>query len=163
MTFVRVPHIIAVMARRGEADKALKYGLISALIFSCAFYIISFLFTPEIVSVFNGENNARLAELAVSGFRIYFTSIFFSGINILCASYFSSTDRPKISLLLSVLRGVALVVPLSLLLAFLFKMYGVWLSLTVCEAAVSVVAFVMLKRYNAVLPSRGNASGENRI
>lgn len=131
-----------------DAKKILKYGIITAVAFSAAVYIVTFIFTGPIVKAFDSESNQRLLEIAYVGLRIYFISFFFSGINVLCATYFSAIDRPQNGFIISILRGVAVIVPSAFLLAYLFGINGVWLSITVSELIVCSVSAMLLKRKN---------------
>ena len=126
------------------ALKVLKYAIIASTVFSIIFYSVSFIFTNEIICIFDRENIGALQDIAFSGFRIYFTSIIFAGINIQCASFFSSVDKSKYGFIISVLRAAALIIPVALTLSYFFKMTGVWLSITVTELAVSIIAFIFL-------------------
>lgn len=134
--------------RLGDAKKILKYGIITAITFSAAVYIIIFIFTEPIVKAFDNENNQRLLEIAAVGLRVYFISIFFSGINVLCSSYFSSIDRPKNGFIISILRSVAVIIPSAFLLSYLFGLNGVWLSIAVSEFIVCAVSVLLLKKKN---------------
>lgn len=132
----------------GNAKTILKYGIITALVFSAAVYTVTFIFAEPIVKAFDNENNQRLLEIAAVGLRIYFISIFFSGINVLCSSYFSSIDRPKNGFIISILRSVAVIIPSAFLLSYLFGLTGVWMSIAVSEFIVCSVSVLLLKRKN---------------
>lgn len=132
----------------GNAKTILKYGIITALVFSAAVYTVTFIFAESIVKAFDNENNQRLLEIAAVGLRIYFISIFFSGINVLCSSYFSSIDRPKNGFIISILRSVAVIIPSAFLLSYLFGLTGVWMSIAVSEFIVCSVSVLLLKRKN---------------
>lgn len=132
----------------GNAKTILKYGIITALVFSAAVYAVTFIFAEPIVKAFDNENNQRLLEIAAVGLRIYFISIFFSGINVLCSSYFSSIDRPKNGFIISILRSVAVIIPSAFLLSYLFGLTGVWMSIAVSEFIVCSVSVLLLKRKN---------------
>lgn len=134
--------------QNGDARKILKYGLITATVFALIVYVVTFIFTEPIVNLFDNEGNQSLTGIAVSGFRIYFTSIFFSGINILCASYFSAIDKPKYGFIISILRGFVVIIPFAFLFSLLFQISGIWASLTATELVVCVIAAVFLKKRN---------------
>lgn len=126
--------------------KVLRYAFITSLIFAAAAYAVMFLFAGPITALFNKEQDALLAAIAENGIRIYFVSLLFSGINIISASYLSSVERPKQAFLLSSLRGYLLVIPAAFLLAFLFEMNGVWLTLPVTELLVMLPALYFVRR-----------------
>ncbi|MCQ4022956.1 MULTISPECIES: MATE family efflux transporter [unclassified Ruminococcus] len=134
--------------RLSDAKKILKYGIITAVVFSAAVYLVTFAFSEPIAKIFDNANNKQLLDIASVGMRLYFISIFFSGINVMCASYFSSIDRPRNGFIISILRGVALIIPTAFLMAYLFGLNGVWLSVAVSEFIVCLLAVVLLKKSN---------------
>ena len=73
-------------------------------------------------------------------------NIFFSGINIVAAVFLSSTDRPKQAFILSLLRGFLLIIPAAFLLAHLFGLTGIWMSLPVTEGIVCIFSLLFLKK-----------------
>ena len=78
--------------------------------------------------------------------KIYFFSLFFSGINIVAGSFLSSSDRPKQAFIVSILRGFVLIVPVAWIFAKLLGMTGIWMSVPVTEALVCAVAVWFLFR-----------------
>lgn len=131
-----------------DAKKILKYGIISAVIFAAVFYITSFIFTEPIVKLFDSEGSSELISMAVHGFRIYFLAAFFLGINILVASYFTSIDRAANGFIISLCRGLAVIVPVSVLMSFVLGLDGVWLSLCISELIVCGIGAFLLKKRN---------------
>ncbi len=124
--------------------KIFRYGIITSIVVAILIYSITMWNTEGIVNLFNEEGNASLLKLGVVGLRLYFTAFFFMGINIIATVYFSSTDRPIQSFTISLFRGFIVIIPMVLLLAFLFEMTGVWISLTVTEFIMLVVVLFML-------------------
>ena len=125
--------------RLSYRDALIAVGLASAL-----FYFVTMGFPAQITSLFNHENNAEMQRLAVEGFRLYFSSCFFLGFNLLNIMYFVSTAQDTRSQILSLLRGIVLVLPFLLLFSTLFGMTGVWLAMPVSEIAVSLLGVKML-------------------
>ena len=93
------------------------------------------------------EKNPLLTSMAAEGMRIYFVSLFFSGINMVSATYLSASDQPVPGFIISILRGLVLILPIAFLLAALFGMTGIWLCLPVTEAIVCVVTFFFLRKF----------------
>lgn len=130
-------------SNKNNVRKIYYYGIITALICALIIYIIIFIFSKPIVSIFNGEHNLALEGIAISGMHIYFTAFFFTGVNIVTSIYFSSIDNPKLSFIISILRGFILIIPITLLLASLLGINGVWLSLPITEFIVSLIILYM--------------------
>lgn len=130
-------------SNKNNVRKIYSYGIITALICALITYIIIFTFSKPIVSIFNGEHNVALEGIAIRGMHIYFTAFFFTGVNIVTSIYFSSIDNPKLSFIISILRGLILIIPITLLLASLLGINGVWLSLPITEFIVSLIILYM--------------------
>ncbi len=124
----------------------LKYELITVIALASSAYVILFTFAEPIVALFNKDQNIQLATMAAIGLRIYFTAFLFAGINIMSAAYFSAIDRPKNAFLISLLRGFAVIIPISLVFSSLFGMTGIWISMTVTELIVLIYSAVKMKQ-----------------
>lgn len=122
----------------------LKYALITSIIIAIVVYGCLLLFSNPIVSAFNSENNSSLQVAAINGLKIYFTGIFFAGLNIILATYFAATDKAKPAGTISILRGFIVILPLAILLANLFGINGLWISFPLAEFIVSIVSFIIL-------------------
>ena len=68
--------------------------------------------------------------------------------------YFTSVEKPIPSQLISLLRGLFLIIPVAICLAFILKINGVWLSYPLTELLVALFAVIIyfkISRYeNAV-------------
>lgn len=124
--------------------KILKYGIITSVCVGLVTYALSYMFTGDIVMAFNSENNVRLTELASEGIRLYFTTFVFAGVNVLLATYYSAVDSPKMGFLISFSRGLAVIIPVAAVMAWLFGMNGVWISVTVTEIIVLLMAVTVI-------------------
>ena len=122
----------------------LKYALITSIIIAIVVYGCLLLFSNPIVSAFNSENNSSLQVAAINGLKIYFTGIFFAGLNIILATYFAATDKAKPAGTISILRGFIVILPLAILLANLFGINGLWISFPLAEFIVSIISFIIL-------------------
>lgn len=121
----------------------LKYALITMALISAAIYASIYFFAESITLIFNCENNFLLQEIAVLGLRLYFTAIPFAGFNIIISVFFTSTERPLPAHVLSLLRGLILIIPLAFLLANLLGIVGVWLAFPAAEAIVALLGIVL--------------------
>lgn len=138
----------------GENDvrsipKILRYALVTAGGSALLLYGIMFLFASPITAVFNSEGNQALQQMAVEGIKLYFLAIPFAGMNVVLSVYFTSTDKPLPAHIISLLRGLLLIVPMTFLLAALFELTGVWLAFPATEAVVAMVAAVLYRKLRA--------------
>ena len=114
-------------------EKHLKYSLVSMAVFSTAVYLLLFMFASPVAAVFNSEQDPALQRIAVDGLRLYFTSTLFTGFNIILSTWFASVEKALPAQIVSLLRGLVLIIPAAFLMAFLWGMTGVWLALTAAE------------------------------
>ncbi len=128
----------------------LRYALISMLIISCEIYFFIFLFAEPVTGIFNSENNPQLQNIAVNGLKIYFTSVVFVGFNIIIAIFFTSTEKTIPAHIISLLKGLILIVPMEFLLSSLWGITGVWLTYTITEFLVALVGVGICRHYKRI-------------
>lgn len=138
--------------RDAASGYLLRLSVKTALVLSFIAYAVVHLKTAELVSVFNGQGSAQLSDIAVNGMRLYFLFMPFMGINSVFSVYFSSCEKPGISQLISLLRGILLVVPLAFVFFAMRSMNGIWLTVPIAELLTAVTAIVIYAY--SVRPSR---------
>ena len=126
-----------------HVKKILHYALYLMLLLSVILYVIMFVYNKQIVSLFNSENNVQLQLVAEAGLRLYFLALPFAGYNIIMSIYFTSVEKPIPSQLISLLRGLFLIIPVAICLAFILKINGVWLSYPLTELLVALFAVII--------------------
>lgn len=131
-----------------QAKTMLKYALITMLSVSAAAYLLIFVLAQPITAVFNSENNIKLKQISETGLKIYFTSIPFVGYNIILATYFTSIEKAVPAQILSILRGLVIIIPMAFLLSALWGMTGIWLTYPITECSIALLGFVIYKHKN---------------
>ena len=132
---------------KGEASQSravLRYALCSALALSAVLYALLFFFAAPVSDLFNSEHSAALRAIAVRGLRLYMIAMPFAAVNILLCAAFSSQERALPAQIVSLLRGLIVILPSAFILCALFEETGLWLAFPVCEALVCVVAVCIL-------------------
>ena len=105
-----------------------------------------FVFAPQVTAVFNSEGNTLLQEIAEIGLKLYFTSNLFVGFNTVAATFFTSVEKALPAHVLSLIRGLVLIIPLAFAMSALWGMTGIWLCFPVTEAVTAVLGiFIYLK------------------
>lgn len=140
----------------------LGYAMFTMLLLSAAIYGVVFFGAEQLALVFNSERNQVLQRFAVSGLKLYFLACPFIGFNIVTATYFTSTERPRPAQLISLSRGLFILVPAAFLLSALFQMTGVWCAypLTECLTAAMGAALYLTAGRRGGEP--GRLAGGNR-
>ncbi len=134
---------------RGENDavacrKLLAYSLTFALAFAVAIYILLAVFAEPVSGVFNSGNDPALTRTAAGGMRVYFAAVPFAGVNVVACTYLTATERALPAQVVSLFRGLVVIVPAALLFSHFFGITGAWLSYPVTEAVVAFVAVCVL-------------------
>lgn len=131
-----------------DVKYVVRCALITMLAVSFAVYTVIFFFTGSIAAIFNSDNDALLQAIAVKGLKIYFTAVPFVGFNIIISMLFSSTENAKPASLISLLRGLIVIIPMAFLLSFLLNVTGVWMTFPVTEGIVAMLGLVLFARFN---------------
>ena len=139
--------ILSRIGGEGRAKKqrsCLMLALATGIVFSVIIYVLLAVFAEPIADVFNREKDPELTRIAAEGMRIYFTAAIFLCLNIIGCTFFTSCGRPLPAHIISILRGLIVIIPSALVLSALAGFTGVWISYPVTEGIVAVVATVML-------------------
>ena len=134
---------------RMHTGQVLRYAMVAMAVISVLIYAVLFFFADPVAGVFNSEGNLRLQQIAVDGLKLYFTSNLFVGYNIIIAIFFTSTEKTIPAHILSLLRGLVLIVPLAFLLSAFWGMTGVWLTYPLTELLVAVLGYLVYKKYRS--------------
>lgn len=129
-----------------QLKRVLQYGLLFSAGIGCVLYIVAFLFSSPLVSLFNGEGNEKIAALAERGLKLYFSGLLLAGVNIVVSTYLSAVERASEGFLLSLMRGIFVMVPMVMLLARLFFMDGVWMSFLATESVVIGLSLYFVRK-----------------
>ena len=116
-----------------QVKKLLKWSLLVCLAVEALIQLIIWTATDPLIGIFNSENNVQLLNYAHTGLRLYFLGFTVAGINVVLVAYFSAVDEPKIAIVGSFLRGIVAIVICAVILAKLFGLNGIWLSLFAAE------------------------------
>ncbi len=134
---------------RQQMREVLRYALGTTLAVSGLVYLFLFVFASPVAAVFNSERDPILQQIAVSGLKLYFLSVPFAGYNIILATYFTSIERALPAHVLSLLRGLILIIPMAFLMSFLLGMTGIWISYPLTELAVAAAGVAAHRRMEA--------------
>ena len=77
----------------------------------------------------------------MKGLKLYFTASLFMGYNIILSTYFTSVEMVIPAHVVSLLRGLILIIPAALMMSGLWGMTGVWLAFPVTEGITALLGF----------------------
>ena len=113
---------------RRTLTKQTRRGVVTAVLLGALFTVGALLFPQQVTAVFS-KGSAELTALAVPGLMLYFLNYLVSGVNLLLIARFAAAERSRDAAVLSLLRGVILVVPCAVVLANIFGLTAEVLSL----------------------------------
>ncbi len=125
--------------------KVRKLAMKTALIVCSAPAIICMLAPNVLTNIFLEPNEAILA-MSASAIRIYFISFLVMGVNMFVVGYFQATAKPYLSLIVCLARGCIFSVLFVTILAPLFEIIGIWLSIPLAEFATLLIALYLIKK-----------------
>lgn len=124
----------------------LAWAMGLTIVLAIVAYVGIFWNAEEIAMIFNSGHDMDLQRIAVEGLKIYFTACPFVGANILLAIYFAATDQAVPAQVISLLRGLIVIVPLAFVMANVAGITGVWMTFPLTELVVCVVAGIVYKK-----------------
>lgn len=144
---ISINHVAGLKIR---VEKIRKYGIVSALIFGSSFFIVGTIFSKELISLFT-DASFELIAISTRGIRIYFISFIAMGVNIVISTYFQSIELSNYSTMITLSRGVVVLLFSLFTLSYFFQMDGVWLSIVVAEAVTLILGIILIKKQSKSL------------
>ena len=133
--------------RMKDCRIVLRCALLTAAVLGGSFCLAGFLWPGQLAAVFDRDGGSAFAALAADGIRLYFTAFILMGINVVAAAYFSAAARALEAMVISLARGIVLLLPCLFLLAGLLGVNGVWLAVPATELLTCLVSLFFLIRY----------------
>lgn len=121
---------------------------------------VGFLFPEAIVGLFS-ERNPQLMEITVKGIYYSFGAFLLTGINIVAGSYKQSIEMPFHSTIISMSRGVVLVLLGLMILPVFLGEVGIWLTIPFSEMGTFLLLMLLPKPKHSRLDSSESFSGGN--
>lgn len=127
-------------------------GLVTAMIFGVLSFAVSQLFAHGLVGMFL-ESDSPSFVMGIGALRLYAWSFLLAGYNIVTAAYFTATEHPRLSLPISLGRGLLFPALSLAVLPLMIGDNGVWLSAVsaeiICVLLTTIFLVVRLKKVNA--------------
>ncbi|NLC04637.1 MAG: MATE family efflux transporter [Tissierellia bacterium] len=121
-----------------------KTGLY-AFLTSIVLWALGMTFTPQLISIF--IKDTALIQESVKAFRIMIAVFPLISIYYVSIFYFQAMGKAKTSILISVLRQLIIMLPVSIILVTVFNLgaMGVWLSYPISDILSSLAAFLLVR------------------
>lgn len=144
-----------------RGTRVLGWGCLTALVLGASLCLGVQMWAEPVAALFSRGKDAGMIALAAQGMRIYFIAFLPAGINVLVSGYLSAVERAGTGFAVSILRGIAVMIPMALLLSRWLGMNGIWAAVPVTEFLVLAAAAILLNRCEKDI-KRGQISFENR-
>jgi Na+-driven multidrug efflux pump len=118
---------------------------VAATVISFISFAVFQLFPREIIALF-GEAEEIYFVFAERFFRIFLFCIFIDGIQPITSNFFTAIGKPGKGVFLSLTRQVIFLLPLLLILPFIFGINGIMFSAPVADALSAVIAIILVVR-----------------
>ena len=129
-----------------NVHRFLSWAMMLTVILAMVIYVGIYWNADVIAMIFNSGRDMDLQRIAVEGLKIYFTACPFVVANILLAIYFAATDQAAPAQMISLLRGLIVIIPLAFIMANVAGLTGVWMTFPLTELVVCVVAYGLYKK-----------------
>jgi putative efflux protein, MATE family len=126
-------------------NQTLKCSLLTIGTILCIGTLLFFLWPEMILSLFHA--NEDMLKIGIVGLRILSLSFVLSTGGIVMSGVFESLGLGKLSLLISLLRQLFIIIPLSLLLIPILGLNGIWITFPLSELIASFIAFFFYRKH----------------
>ncbi|AWZ47898.1 MATE family efflux transporter [Clostridiaceae bacterium 14S0207] len=147
-----------------RVKKTFKLLITLCIAYTTIMWVALMIFPKVFVGIFN--NKPELVQITSWSIRIYFAGIFLFGAQIACQQTFLALGQAKISLLLALLRKIALLIPLIFILPMFMKdrLQGVLTAEPVSDilaAITTIICFIVFykKHLKEVLEGNSDTQG----
>ncbi len=128
--------------RMDRVQSTVWNGLAFAGLFSGSFWIL-FLLTPRtFLGMFSAD--VALIEVGISALRWIALVIPLFAVQAIVGGFYQAIGRAREALVISLLRGIILIIPCVLILSHFFGSTGVWIAFAVTDALSALIALPML-------------------
>ena len=148
MTNALVP-IVAYNYGANKPDRikqAIKFSLIISIIIMIIGTIVFQLFPEQLLFLFDAKEN--MLEIGIPALKIISLSFVFAGISVVLCSIFQALAKAVDSLIITLLRQLILIVPLTAFLAYNYGLNNAWWAFVITEVICMLLSFVFLIKIN---------------
>lgn len=128
--------------RMDRVQSTVWHGFAFAGLLSGLFWILFQLFPRTFLGMFSSD--AALIEVGISALRWMALIIPLFAVQAIVGGFYQAIGRARQALVISLLRGIILIIPCVLILSHFFGSAGVWIAYSVTDALSALIALPML-------------------
>ena len=126
-----------------RVKKTLKYVLSISVLISTVAFVLFQLIPEKLIAVFGSEGE-EYVKFACMSFRIYLMLCIFNGVQIPSGIFFQAIGKSIKSVILSLSRQIALLIPAMIILGKLYGIHGILYAGPVADAISFFIAVILL-------------------
>lgn len=126
--------------------EVLKLAAKTNLTIGCIIFGALFIFGHYIIVLFFRSEEVEVIRLAASGTSIYAFAFLMNGLNILSSSYFTAMANAKLSIIISMLRGLIFTAIGIYVLPRVLGVEGIWFAVPIAELCTLAVSVTLVRR-----------------
>lgn len=130
--------------KMARVKETLKYAVIGATTFAGLGFLFVQFFPAIIISMFSQD--VEILKLGTTAIRIWFMLVFVVGAQMICANYFQAIGKVKEASLLNLIRQVIVLIPLIIIFAQLFGLYGIFFAVPVADGCSFLITMFAIRR-----------------
>ena len=136
--------------------KAYRVGIISALVYMSACTLVFELFAGQLLQMFSATDNVQsIGQVAL---RIMAIGFIMSGFEIINSTLFQSVGSPMKSLIVTIIRQGAALIPSALILARTGNVNNIWWAMVIAEVTGLILSFIFYKGLKLTPPEEPEGS-----
>lgn len=124
--------------------ETLKISLIISIIFGVLGNIIFIVFPEQLLYLFNSTREMLITGSAA--LRVLSFSFIFMAINNILCTLFQAVGKGMYSLIISLLRQIIIILPLSYIFAKSYGINGVWITFIIAESFSTIVSIFLFRK-----------------
>lgn len=125
--------------------KTYKLAITCNLVVSAVGFVLFQFFPRQIISLF-GSGEEAYFEFSIHFMRTFLFMVLVNGVQLLSSNFFSAIGKPVKGLLLSMTRQVIFLIPLVLVLPFIWGLDGILYAGPIADGAAFLVTVMMITR-----------------
>lgn len=125
--------------------KVYRLGMVTSVIVGVAFTLAGFIIPERIADIFVKLSEYDMVN-AKKAIMIYFSAFLFMGANIFMQNYFQSIIKPLQSLIICIIRGIALSGIILFILPAIIGKIGIWFAVPLAEIVTILISIIFYKR-----------------
>ncbi len=127
-----------------RVKKTLDVSLLFTVIIMLVGTALSLIIPKQLLLMFNAD--AKMLEIGIPALRIISLGFIISSFGVIYSGAFEALGQGMPSLIISLLRQLVVILPLSFVLSKFMGATGVWMSFPISEAIASIVSIVLMRR-----------------